>query len=340
MMPFTKPLASPGAPPVKATAGARKRLSVQLGMIPALVVVVVIGSVLNSAFLTTGNLLNVAQQSSELAILVLAETLILLTGKFDLSLESTIGFAPMLAAWLVLPAAIGGTGALPTVAGLVVLFAVGAAIGLVNGFMVIRLGLNAFIVTLAVLILLRGATLGVADGRTLANLPPAFTYLGSTAFIGLPFTVWIAAVLFLGVHLVLRYHRHGRALYAVGGNPVAARAAGIRVQRTVLAVYVVGGLLAALAGLLLIGRLGAVTAGQGQNMIFTVFAAAVIGGISLNGGRGSILGALLGVLLLGTISNILTLSQISTFWIDAANGAIILAALLIQRATGETSEET
>ncbi|TQM36982.1 ABC transporter permease [Pseudonocardia cypriaca] len=319
---------------------AGKRLSFQLGMIPAVVAAIVIGALVSDAFLTPGNLLNVLQQSAELAILVIAETLILLTGKFDLSLESVVGFAPMLAAWLVLPSVLGGTEAIPAATGLIVLFGVGAAVGLLNGLMVTRLRLNAFITTLAVLILLRGATLGVADGRTLANLPPAFTYLGSTSFVGLPFTVWIAAVLFAGVHLFLNYHRHGRAIYAVGGNPVAAHAAGIRVSRTVLAVFVVAGVLAALAGLLLTGRLAAVTAGQGQNMIFTVFAAAVIGGISLNGGRGSVLGALLGVLLLGVISNILTLSQISTFWIDAANGAIILAALLIQRATGEKSEET
>lgn len=337
-MSLVEPPPAPARPPLPPAAA--RRLSFQFGMIPAVVAAIVIGALVNDAFLTPGNLLNVLQQSAELAILVIAETLILLTGKFDLSLESIVGFAPMLAAWLVLPAVLGGTEAIPAALGLVVLFGVGAGVGLLNGLMVTRLGLNAFITTLAVLILLRGATLGVADGRTLASLPPAFTYLGSTSFVGLPFTVWIAAVLFAGVHLFLRYHRHGRALYAVGGNAVAARAAGIRVSRTVLAVFVVAGVLAALAGLLLTGRLAAVTAGQGQNMIFTVFAAAVIGGISLNGGRGSVLGALLGVLLLGVISNILTLSQISTFWIDAANGAIILAALLIQRATGEKSEAT
>lgn len=322
----------PTAAPSK---GAR---TVQLGMIPAVVVVFVIGAVANESFLTSSNLLNVLRQSSELAILVLAQTLILLCGKFDLSLESTVAFAPMLAAWLILPAVAGGTDALPTAVGIALIFAVGAVIGLANGFLATKLRLNAFIVTLAVLILLRGATLGVADGRTLSDLPSAFTYLGSTNFIGLPIPVWIAGLLFIGAHFFLRYHRHGRAIYAVGGNRIAARAAGIRVDRTVLAVYLIGGLLAALAGLLLSGRLGAVTAGQGQNMIFTVMAAAVIGGISLNGGRGTILGALSGVLLLAVISNILTLSQISTFWIDAANGAIILAALLIQRATGETSE--
>ncbi|WP_329091546.1 MULTISPECIES: ABC transporter permease [unclassified Streptosporangium] len=319
--------------------GRGRALSVQLGMIPAVVIALAIGFLVNDAFLTPGNLVNVLQQSSELAILVVAETLILLTGRFDLSLESVVAFAPMLAVWLVLPAAVGGVGVLPATVGLVVLFAVGALTGLFNGLMVTRLRLNAFIVTLAMLILLRGATLGVANGRTLADLPAPFTYLGSTAFLGLPFTVWIAAALFAGVHWFLRHHRHGRALYAVGGNSTAARAAGIRVPSAILAVYVVGGLLAALAGLLLAGRLAAVTAGQGQNMIFSVFAAAVIGGIGLNGGKGSILGALTGVLLLGIISNILTLSQISTFWIDAANGAIILGALLIQRATGETGEE-
>lgn len=243
---------------------AGKRLSFQLGMIPAVVAAIVIGALVSDAFLTPGNLLNVLQQSAELAILVIAETLILLTGKFDLSLESVVGFAPMLAAWLVLPSVLGGTEAIPAATGLIVLFGVGAAVGLLNGLMVTRLRLNAFITTLAVLILLRGATLGVADGRTLANLPPAFTYLGSTSFVGLPFTVWIAAVLFAGVHLFLNYHRHGRAIYAVGGNPVAAHAAGIRVSRTVLAVFVVAGVLAALAGLLLTGRLAAVTAGQGQ----------------------------------------------------------------------------
>ncbi|GAB3977120.1 ABC transporter permease [Actinoallomurus acanthiterrae] len=332
----------PAAEQIQRRPGRRtgRALTIQLGMVPALSIAVLIGSLANNTFLTSSNLINVLQQSAELGILVIAETLILLTGKFDLSLESIIGFAPMLGAWLVLPNVKGGVGALPTAAGLAIMFAVGALIGLLNGLMVTRLRLNAFIVTLAVLILLRGATLGVADGRTLADLPAAFTYLGNTAFLGLPFAIWIAGVLFAAAHWFLRHNRHGRALYAVGGNSIAARAAGIRVTSMILSVYVVGGLLSALAGLLLAGRLAAVTAGQGQNMIFSVFAAAVIGGISLNGGKGSIFGALTGVLLLGIISNILTLSQISTFWIDAANGAIILGALLVQRAAGITSEES
>ena len=132
----------------------------------------------------------------------------------------------------------------------------------------------------------------------------------------------------------MRYHRYGRAIYAIGGNVHAARAAGIRVERVSWAVFVIASLLAALAGLLLSGRLGAVTAQQGSNLIFTTFAASVIGGISLNGGKGSLAGALAGVLLLGIVTNILTLSQIASFWIDATFGAIILIAQSLTRLTG------
>ena len=138
--------------------------------------------------------------------------------------------------------------------------------------------------------------------------------------------------------LFLRYHRIGRAIYAIGGNAEAARAAGIRVERVTWGIYVVGGLLAALAGLMLTGRIASVVSSQGQNMIFYVFAAAVIGGISLNGGRGRLLGALTGVLLLGILQNVLTLAEIAAFWIDAAYGAIILVALILARVTGGARE--
>jgi simple sugar transport system permease protein len=313
----------------------------ELGMIPAIIIAGVIGIVVSPFFLTQNNLINILQQSSELSIVVFGQALIILVGRFDLSQESVVGFAPMVAAWLVLPAAAGGLGIeLPGAVGIVVLFAIGAAVGAMNAFFVVKLGLNAFITTLAVLILLRGSTLGVANGRTLAELPPAFTYLGSTSMAGIPLSVWIAALLFVIVSVVVRYHRFGRSLYVIGGNALAARAAGIRVDRITLTVYVIGGLFAALAGLLFTGRLGAVTANQGQNLIFTVMAAAVIGGISLNGGRGTIFGALTGVLLLGIINNILTLSQVSSFWIQASQGAIILAALLVQRLTTGEKEQT
>jgi simple sugar transport system permease protein len=205
---------------------------------------------------------------------------------------------------------------------------------------VVRLHLNAFIVTLAMLILLRGVTLGITNGKTLFDLPSEFLYLGSGKWLGVPVSIWIAGILYLLIGLFLRYHRIGRAIYAVGGNAEAARAAGIRVERLIWSLYVVAGLLAALAGLMLTGRIASVVASQGQNMIFYVFAAAVIGGISLNGGRGRLVGALTGVLLLGILQNVLTLSQIAAFWIDAAYGLIILVSLILARVTGGSARET
>jgi simple sugar transport system permease protein len=147
--------------------------------------------------------------------------------------------------------------------------------------------------------------------------------------------VWLAAVAFAFAAFMLRYHRLGRALYAIGGNPEAARAAGIRVERITWGVFVLGSALAALGGIVVTGYVGAINANQGNGMIFTVFAAAVIGGISLDGGKGTMFGALTGVLLLGVVQNLLTLAQVPSFWIQAIYGAIILGSLMVARMAGE-----
>ena len=211
---------------------------------------------------------------------------------------------------------------------------VGLVVGAFNGFLVIKLGFNAFIFTLAVLMLLTGNQEGIVSGRTIYHLPDAFIYLGSQYLLGVPVSVWVTGAIFLLSALFLRYHRVGRAIYAIGGNTEAARAAGIQVDRIRIGIFIVASVLAALAGLMTAGQVVAVTASQGNNLIFQVFAAAVIGGISLEGGRGRMVGALTGVILLALVQNILILSQIQTFWIDAANGLIILIALALARLIG------
>jgi simple sugar transport system permease protein len=247
----------------------------------------------------------------------------------------------MIAAWLMVSdTSIGGSGVGASgYTGIAVVLAIGLLIGLINGLLIVKLRLNAFITTLAVLILLRGATLGTTNGQTLFNLPDSFLYLGSAKWLGVPVSIWIAGILYAVAATVMRYHRFGRAIYAIGGNPEAARVAGIPVDRITIAVYVLGGGLAGLAGIMLTGRIASVMASQGQNMIFYVFAAAVIGGISLNGGQGRIIGALSGVILLGLLQNVLTLSQVAAFWIDAAYGAIILFALIVTRLTSEAPRD-
>ncbi|MFH8606877.1 ABC transporter permease [Streptomyces sp. NPDC018029] len=306
----------------------------ELALVPALLLLVLLGALLNDTFLTERNLISVLGASAALAMVVLAESLVLITGKFDLSLESVVGIAPAVGALLVLPAAQAGFGTdLPAAVGILAILLVGAAIGAFNGVLVVKLKLNAFIVTLAMLIVLRGLLVGATEGKTLFGMPEAFYTLATSTFLHVPLSVWLAAAAFGIAGFVLKYHRVGRALYAIGGNPEAARAAGIRVERVMLGVFVVAGALAAIGGLMQTGYVGAINANQGQNMIFTVFAAAVIGGISLDGGKGTMSGALTGVLLLGVVQNLLTLAQVPSFWIQAIYGGIILVALMIARVT-------
>ncbi len=302
----------------------------QLAALPAIVVAIFVGSRLDGSFLTVDNILsNVLAASAVLAVLTVGASLVIIAGCFDLSSQSVVAFAPVLALWLVLPETDGGSGlGLGSGVGLLVLLAAGAAVGAVNGFLVARLKLNAFIVTLAMLILLQGMTLGIGGGETFTGLPEVFTFLGNTSYLGIPAEVWVAAVIFVGAGLFMRYTVTGRRIYAIGGNADAARASGIRVERITFGLFVVSGLLASLGGLLMTSRIASVTANQGQNILFTVFAAAVIGGIDLSGGRGRLVGAASGVLLLGLIQNILLVSEVPSFWVNAIYGAIILLALM------------
>ena len=252
-------------------------------------------------------------------------------------ISSTPLITPTVAAWLMVPALEYGSGArLSPYLAIVVLLAVGAAIGLINGLLIVKGRLNGFIVTLGMTIVLAGLQQGIVKGNTLFNLPAAFNYLGAKEFGQLPASLIVAAVIFVGTGLFLRYHRAGRAIYAVGGNREAARAAGIKVDRIRIGVYVVGSVLAAIGGLMEAGRVSAVTGSQGyqEGIIFAVFAAAVIGGVSLRGGRGNMVGAASGVILLGLVQNILDLSNVSNYWIEAVDGGVILFALLLARIIG------
>lgn len=307
----------------------------ELALLPALIVVFVIGGLVDDTFVGWSNIVSILTASAALSLVVLGESLVLITGKFDLSLESTMGLAPALGAMVVIPAASAGFGVeLPVVIGLLVIPLCGALVGFVNGFLIVKLKLNAFIVTLAMLTVLRGVQVGSTKGKTLFNLPDSFTNLATTTFAGLPMSVWLAAVLFAVAGWVLRYHRVGRALYAIGGNREAARAAGVRVDRIAWAVFVVAGILAAIGGLAYTGYVGALGANQGSGLILQVFAAAVIGGVSLDGGKGTLVGALTGVLLLSSVSSLLNYAHVTAEWQGAIYGAIILVALIIARYAG------
>lgn len=319
------------------TRGATISLVRQAALLPVLVLLVIVGAVVSPAFLTISNFTNVGEQVSALGVVVVGESLILLIGGMDLSLESTYGLVPMVAAWLILPKADYGSGfGVNAYVALLVLVVLGAVIGLVNGLLIVKGRLNGFIVTLAMTIVLEGIQQGIVSGQTLFNLPRAFGYLGSAYVAGVPVQLIATVVIFAGVGLFLRYHRIGRAIYALGGNRGAARAAGVKVDRIRVGVYVAGSVLAAIGGLMEAGRVSAVTGqqGYGEGIIFSVFAAAVIGGVSLQGGRGNMVGAATGVILLGLVQNLLDLANVPNYWIDAINGSVILVALILARVIG------
>jgi ribose/xylose/arabinose/galactoside ABC-type transport system permease subunit len=309
-----------------------------LALIPPIVALLIYGYATHpDVFFTKSYFVDsILRNMAPLALLVLAEALVLIVGKFDLSLESVVGIAPAVAAFLVL----GKTSALgapwPAWTVLPVALVFGGSVGVFNGLLIVRFKLSAFIVTLAMLITLRGLQLTIVGGATQSNLAkqiPLFDDLANVRILSLPLAIWIFVVAFAAGILVLGYTRIGRSLYAVGGNPAAARAAGIRVERVIWVTFIIAGILAALAGLMLSAQLGSVAANQGDRLIFQVFAAAVIGGISLDGGKGSLFGAFSGVFLLSLIQAVLTLAQVPSEKIQMVYGLVILAALILARLT-------
>ncbi len=294
--------------------------------------VLLLASLFTPNFVTERNLISILEHSSVLGIMVIGQSLCLLSGNFDLSAESTLGLTGLLGAFLVTAAgapAFGSGLMLPAIPTLAIMFAVGLIVGWLNGFLITRLKMNNFIVTLAGLIVLRGLTMVVNSGKTIGNIDSSILWLGSARVGVLPFSVWVMLACFVLAYVLTRYTQFGRDLYAVGGNRDAAQASGIDADKRIRQVYIVSGLIAAFAGWMFLGRLGSGVASMGSGMIFEIQAAAVIGGISLFGGRGTIIGALGGVLLLSVISSVLALMQVSTFWYDTIRGLIILFAMLI-----------
>lgn len=299
-------------------------------MYPVLLVMVVIGAIVAPSFLTLINMVNILEQVSVLGLTTIGLTFVVLIGRLDLSLEGIVGFAPMLAAVMMAPATAGGFGiGIPGWAGLLVAITAAGLIGLFNGFMVVKVGLNPFISTLGLLVLLRGGVLIISNGRSIYSPGEALTFLGSSKIYGLPVSVLVFIAVATAVGLVFQFHRYGRALYAVGGNEEAARAAGIDVNRVIWSAFFFAGLLAGLAGILMTGRLDSAVTTQGQGIIFSAFAAAVIGGVSLGGGKGTIIGVVSGVLLIGVINNLLTLAQVPSFYVQASTGAVIIVAAVL-----------
>jgi ribose/xylose/arabinose/galactoside ABC-type transport system permease subunit len=299
-------------------------------------------SLQSPVFLTSVNITNILSAAAVLGILVVGQTYVLITGNFDLSSESTLGLTALIGMLLIVPATPpywGGGLLINPYISIIAILLLGSAIGYLVGVLITIGKMNNFIVTLAMLLILRGLMMAFTEGKPISglNFQPAEVYfwLGHEAlfdipdFVKLPVAVVATALVFGISHIILNHRRFGRELYAIGGNKAAAIASGIDADRRIREVYVISGFLAAFAGWMLAGRVGSIQVNLGEGYIFTVMAAAVIGGISLQGGRGTMLGALGGVLLLSTIDRGLNLMRVSVFWVKVIQGFIIMLAMFI-----------
>ena len=288
----------------------------------SLIVLFIALSIASPYFLTANNLASVARQTAVFNTMALGMTIVIVSGGIDLSVGSILGLSGLV-----------GTMALeagyPIVLGVLVGIAVGTACGFLNGLMITQLRINAFIVTLGTLGIYRGLALIISNGLPVHRIPPGFAFLGEGNLLGIPFVVWLLVICAVVTHFVLENTRLGRYAFAIGSNQMAAVYAGIPVAFHTVAVYAIGGALTGLAGMIEASRLmtGQPTAGLGYEL--QAIAAVVIGGGSLNGGEGSVVGTLIGAFIMGLLSNGADLLNISNYWQQVIIGAVIILAVTL-----------
>lgn len=298
----------------------------QYASLIGLLVLIVILSILSDNFFTINNFLNLFRQVSINALIAVGMTFVILTGGIDLSVGSILALGSALTGGLLLA---GLNPWLAMFIGLVI----GAVLGGINGFIIAKGKVAPFITTLASLSIYRGITLIYTDGIPMTGLSDsvAFELMGRGYILGIPFPVIIMLVVILMTHFILKNTVFGRHIYAVGGNEPAARLSGIKVDRIKIGVYALSGLLSVLSGIILTSRLNSAQPMAGDGFELDAIAAVVIGGTSMTGGRGKVLGTLLGAILIGVISNGLNLLNVSSFYQQIVKGAIILLAVIFDR---------
>lgn len=309
------------------------------GILLALVLVCVILTFANEYFLTGRNIINVLRQTAINGILAIGMTFVILTRGIDLSVGSVVALAGVVSASLATTSTTAGIAGAPypallaLVAGLIV----GVAAGWVNGIIVSRYRVPAFVATLGMLSAARGLTLLYAGGKPVPALTDGYRYIGTGDILGVPMPVVIFAAVFFVALWVLTQSRFGRQVYAAGGNPHAARVSGINVNRVKLMVYVISGGLAGLAGMILAARTGSALTQAGIAYELDAIAAVVIGGTSLSGGVGKVTGTLIGALLIAVVNNGLDLMGVESYYQQVIKGGLIVAAVMLDQARHKQS---
>ncbi|MBL8483190.1 MAG: ribose ABC transporter permease [Rhodocyclaceae bacterium] len=304
-----------------------------LGMLPVLVLLYIGFYFLTqqfsddgiSNFATVDNTMNILRQTSINLVLAAGMTFVILTAGIDLSVGSMLAVSAVLGMLVSLP------DSFPSLS-LPVFLLAGTALGLLNGALIAYLRINPFVVTLGTMTALRGAAYLFADGTTVLNRDiPSFEWIGNGDFLGLPWLVWLAAAVVVASWFILRRTVLGMHIYAVGGNPQAARLTGIKVPLVLLFVYAMSGLCAGLGGAMSASRLYGANGNWGTGYELDAIAAVVLGGTSLMGGVGSIWGTAIGALIIGLMNNGLTILGLSSFWQYVAKGVVIVLAVMLDK---------
>jgi ribose transport system permease protein len=305
----------------------------------ALVLLCIGIALMSDKFLTVDNTWNVMRQISVNICISVGMTLVVLTSGIDLSVGSVLAFCGAITAGLLkfgieLPSNnlyIGFTilGAILT--GLIV----GAVLGLFNGWTVTRFKVPPFVATLAMLTIARGLTLLWTKGFPISNLGDSFAYIGTGWFLGIPLPVWISVIVIVSAVIITQKTALGRYIYAIGGNEHASKLSGININKVKLIVYSIAGVLAAVGGIMVTSRLDSAQPNAGISYELDSIAAVVIGGTSLSGGRGTIMGTVLGAIIIGVLNNGLVLLNVSPFWQQVVKGGVILLAVIIDKANSK-----
>ena len=328
--------ASPGLLPADFELG---RLLLEGRAFLALVTIIAVFSVLSPYYLSLGNFLTMASHVAIFGILAVGMLLVILNGGIDLSVGSTLGLCGVVAGFLMQGVTLGALGIIlypPVWAVVVLTCALGGFVGLVNGLLVARFKVPAFVATLGVMYVARGVALLITNGLTYNDLGgkaelgnTGYNWLGFNHLLGVPIGVVVLAAIALAGNLVLSRTAFGRWLYASGGNERAAELSGVPVKPVQVSVYVLSGICAAVAGLILSSQLTSAGPTAGTSYELTAIAAVVIGGAALTGGRGTVPGTLLGAFVIGFLSDGLVIIGISSYWQTVFTGAVIVLAVLL-----------
>jgi ribose transport system permease protein len=287
-------------------------------------VIIIIFTVLSPFFLSYQNLISVGANASFIGLMAAAGTPLIIAGGLDLSVAAVAGLAGVVVS-------LSYADGLNIWIGCIFALIVGGGVGAINGALTNGLRLNPFIVTLGTMSIVSGLSLVMTGGLSNPLMEDSFNWLGSGRILSVPFPLILMVVVFTMIWWVLSFTPFGRYVYASGGNPDASRMLGVPVDRTQIVLYVVSGLSGALAGIIVGAMLGAAAPNAVGGYLLTVIAAIILGGTSLFGGRGSVWGTLLAVLILGTLNNGLTLLNVSSFWQDVTKGAVLLLAVALDQ---------